>query len=113
MAVVVLDLLIAIGDMELYDAVRSNVIDVLRMAPCSTAAKEVEADWRRGGNHVWPQPRVDYGPPGASPPAHHSHLPPVPPKDALLLTAVCRSRHYPQAIIQLLGPEPTKSSPSK
>jgi hypothetical protein len=102
-ATVVLDLLRTFGEEDLYEAVRQNV-DALRIVPCISAAKELAADWRRGGTGVWPYPRIDYPGPGDARPEHHTYTQPAPAKDTILLTAVCRSRHYPQAIDLLRDP---------
>ena len=96
-ATVLLDLLVALGFEELYEAVRHN-IDALQIIPIITAADETNADWRRGGANVFPHPRVDYSAWEDSRPDHHSRTGPASPRDTALLTAVCRSRHYPQAI---------------
>lgn len=100
-ATVVIDLAAALGAEELYEALRSN-FSALRIAPTTTAAHEAEAEWRRGGAGVHVHPRVDYAPWSGEPPDHHSYTPPVPPLDAVLLSAVCRSRHYVSSISSLL-----------
>jgi hypothetical protein len=101
-ATVVLDLMIALGAEELYEAVREN-FEALRIVSTISAADEKKADWRRGGHSVWPQPRVEYRPWKEPRPNQHSQAPPVSPIDAVLLSAVCRSRHYPDAVASLLA----------
>lgn len=101
-ATVVLDLLIALDAEELYEAVRMN-FQAVRIVPTITAADENEADWRRGGNDVWPQPNVEYLPWNEPRPRHHAQHPTVSSVDALLLSAVCRSRHYVDAFASILA----------
>lgn len=101
-ATVLLDLISATGGQDLYEAVRAN-FHALRILPTITAADEAKADWRRGGPDVWPQPRVDYESWADPRPNHHSYTPPVAPLECLLLSSVCRSRHYVTAITALLG----------
>lgn len=101
LATVVMDLLIALGADQLYEGVREN-IEALRIVPILTAANEHKAKWRRGGDNVWPQPRVEYRGWAEDKPNHHSQPSPASAIDALLLSAVCRSRHYTKAIDTLL-----------
>lgn len=93
LATVVMDLAVFMKQRELYEALREN-LEALRIVPESTAADETEAKWSRGGPSVWPHPRVDFGPwttqAAATPPSVDKD-----PLTALLLTAACRSRHYP------------------
>jgi hypothetical protein len=100
LATVVLDLLLAFGEKELYSAVLDN-IDALRVVPTIVAADEARARWCRGGPGTVPHPRVDYARPGAAAPAHHARVSGADPVAALLLTATARSRHEYAAIVQL------------
>jgi hypothetical protein len=101
-ATVLLDLITAVNAQDLYEAVREN-FRAVRIVPTITAADETKADWRRGGRDVWPQPRVDYGSWTDTKPGHYSQQPTVEPIDAVILSSVCRSRHYVTAITALLG----------
>lgn len=101
-ATVVMDLVAVVGAEELFDALREN-LNALRIVPTTTAAHEENADWRRGGSAVYPHPRVDYSPWKDARPEHHSYTPPVSPIDAVLLSAVCRSRHYVTSIASLVA----------
>jgi hypothetical protein len=100
-ATVLLDLMSAVGAQDLYEAVRDN-FRALRIVPTITAADEAKADWRRGGTDVWPQPRVDYGSWQDPKPGHYSHMSTVDPVSTVILSSVCRSRHYATAITALL-----------
>ncbi|TGD84355.1 hypothetical protein BayCH28_25975 [Mycolicibacterium sp. CH28] len=101
-ATVVLDLLITLDSQELYEAVREN-FTALRMLPVIATADERTASWRRGGDYVWPNPRVEYGPWATTYPRHHYRETPTSVKTAILLTSVCRNRHYVDAITSLLS----------
>ena len=101
-ATVLLDLILATGDEDLYEAVRAN-FRALRIVPTITAADESKADWRRGGADIWPQPRVDYEAWADPKPSHHLYTPPVTALESVLLSSVCRSRHYATAITALIG----------
>lgn len=101
-ATVLLDLLITMNLEELYEAVRENLA-ALQIAPLITVADESKAAWRRGGADIFPHPSIQYLPWTEARPAHHKRLAPLPPTDTLLLSAVCRSRHYPTAISSLVG----------
>ncbi|WP_029106678.1 hypothetical protein [Mycobacterium sp. URHD0025] len=101
-ATVLLDLVFVVGAQDLYEAVRAN-FEALRIVPTITAADESKAGWRRGGTDVWPQPRVDYGSWQDPRPGHYSHTSTVDPVSAVILSSVCRSRHYVTAISALLG----------
>lgn len=103
LATVLLDMLILLDEEQLYEALRDN-LQALRVTPTSTMADETRARWRRGGPGVWPQPRVDYLPWGQPPPDHHGGQTSTPAVDALLLSAVARSRHDPAVIGYLLAP---------
>lgn len=100
-ATVLLDLLIAVDAQQLYDASLDN-FRALRIVPTMTASNEADAEWRRGGAHVWPQPRIEYAPWHDPRPAHYSYDLPVDPIDAVMLSSVCRSRHYVKAIAAVL-----------
>lgn len=100
-ATVVLDLLIALNLDEMYEAARENLV-ALQVTPMITAADESKAAWRRGGVGIFPHPSIKYSSWSEARPAHHIRLAPLPPTDTLLLSAVCRSRHYPSAISSLL-----------
>lgn len=101
-ATVLLDLLIVLRLEGLYEAVRENLA-ALQITPVITAADESKAAWRRGGAEVFPHPSIEYPPWAVARPTHHARLAPLPPAKTLLLSAVCRSRHYTSAIISLLG----------
>ncbi|GGN07634.1 hypothetical protein GCM10009721_39150 [Terrabacter tumescens] len=93
LATAVLDLAVFLGEESFYERVRENV-EALRIVPETMNADEAKAHWVRGGNDVWPQPRVDFAPwadQGTAPLATAN----TDPLSALLLTAACRSRHYP------------------
>lgn len=107
---VLLDLCLVVdGAGDLFDALRENV-QAMRIIPCLTAADEQRAQWRRGGATVYWHPRVDYRPWGVAPPLHHAWDPPVQAPDALLLTAVCRSRHYVRAVQAWIAEAPPQGS---
>lgn len=101
LATVVMDLLIILEAKELYEGVREN-LRALRVVPETTAADEALAAWRRGGDDVWPQPRVDYLGWEAPRPSHHTHEMGVPAVQAILLGSACRSRHAVTAMKTLL-----------
>ncbi|NKZ10386.1 hypothetical protein HGA11_05295 [Mycolicibacterium septicum DSM 44393] len=102
-ATVVLDLLLILGFDELYQAVLANV-RALQIHPIITRANESDEKWIRGGGRVWPQSNIGYEDEGGKRPEHHSLEPPATASDTLLLSAVARSRHYPQAISELVHP---------
>lgn len=100
----VMDLASMLRAEELYEAVRHN-LDALRIVPCTTAATEERAGWRRGGDDVWPQPSIEY-PPWSS--REHSKtsfgeslLPAI---DSVLLASVTRSRHDVSRVAELIPP---------
>ncbi|RZT26697.1 hypothetical protein EV649_0444 [Kribbella sp. VKM Ac-2569] len=99
LASVALDALWVIGAQDLYDALLEN-LSALRIVASATAADERFARWKRGGGNVFPRTRVDYprwtDRAGQTPTAHTSAE-----LEALLLGAVCRSRHYPGAMAAL------------
>lgn len=97
LATVLLDLCVVLGASDLFEALLAN-IRALRIVPCLTAADERLARWRRGGTHVHFHPRVDYGPWAATRPPHHGWVSLLDPRDSLLLSAVCRSRHNVQSV---------------
>lgn len=101
LATVILDLLVALGDRELYTLLLANV-EALGIVPCFNAADERRARWRRAGPGVAVHPRVDYLPWDSTMPPHHTRPSPTDPVAALLLSAVARNRHDFQAIWQLL-----------
>ncbi|GAA4391753.1 hypothetical protein GCM10023153_10110 [Ornithinibacter aureus] len=93
LATAVLDLALFLDARALFEAVRESIA-ALRIVPEATAADEATAQWTRGGEQVWPVPRVDFLPFEAQVEAERAQ-PPVDAVTALLLTAACRSRHYP------------------
>lgn len=93
LATAVLDLAVFLGEEDLYEALRQN-LEALRVVTESTRADESKARWARGGQNVWPQPRVDFEPWGVQASTHGPSAS-TDPVSALLLTAACRSRHYP------------------
>ncbi|MGL5823367.1 MAG: hypothetical protein ACRCYU_00660 [Nocardioides sp.] len=93
LATAVMDLAVHLGEESLYEALREN-LTALRIIPESTSADETVAHWRRGGDHVWPQPKVDFAAWAAQVAAKPASVD-ADPVTALLLTAACRSRHYP------------------
>jgi len=93
LATAVLDLTVFLGEKDLYEALRENIF-ALRIVPETTSADEAKARWARGGENVWPQPRVDFEPWDAQAAADRSSAD-TDPVSALLLAAACRSRHYP------------------
>jgi len=100
LATVVLDLLVAFGEHELYSALLDN-ISALRVVPTIVAADEARARWRRGGPGTVPHPRVDYAPVGGAAPAHYARVSGADPVAAMLLSATARNRHEYAAIAQL------------
>lgn len=108
LATVLLDLLVALEERELYTSLLANV-DALGIVPCNTAATERHARWRRAGPGVAVHPRVDYLPWDSTRPAHHSWPSQAEPVAALLLSAAARNRHDFQDIRQLL--QATSGSP--
>ncbi len=101
LATVVLDLLMALGEHELYSAVLDN-ITALRVVPTIVAADEPRARWRRGGPGTFPHPRIDYTPAGGDAPAHQNRVSGADPVTALLLSATARNRHEYAAIAHLV-----------
>ncbi|MFZ1282923.1 MAG: hypothetical protein WAQ75_02240 [Propionicimonas sp.] len=101
---VVLDLFIVLGDQARYEAVRDQA-RALRIVPTMTYAHESESWWLRGGPAVWPQPNIPYGDWGAMP-VHHAVSIEVAAIDAVLMAAVCRSRHNVNAIAEVLSNNP-------
>lgn len=93
LATAVLDLAVFLGANDLYEALRQNVA-ALRIVPESTSADEAKAHWARGGANVWPQPRVDFEPWDAQTAQPRASVG-TDPVSAMLLSAACRSRHYP------------------
>lgn len=93
LATAVLDLAVFLGECALYEAAHSN-IQALRVVPEATKADESKARWSRGGDHVWPQPRVDFEPWDVQVAADRAAAD-TDAVSALLLTSACRSRHYP------------------
>jgi hypothetical protein len=100
MASVVLDALWAIQAEDLYEAVRQN-LQALRVITVATAADERQARWKRGGENVFPQPRVDYET-WTERASHHTERFSGAAIDAVILGSVCRSRHYAAAISELI-----------
>lgn len=102
LATVVLDLLLVLECTELYDALLTNV-EALGIVPTFTEADDSVAFWKRGGDGVWPLPRVPFGPSasGTEPP-HHGKESQLPATQVLLLSAACRSRHEVRAWRQVL-----------
>ncbi|WP_131806098.1 hypothetical protein [Mycobacterium alsense] len=98
-ATVVLDLLIILGIDELYEAVLANLA-ALQIVPVTTVADELEVNWLRGSGRVSLPTSITYE--YGRRPEHHTKIPPVTAIDALLLSAVSRSRHYPRAISELI-----------
>ncbi|MBK8755634.1 MAG: hypothetical protein IPM08_00400 [Actinomycetales bacterium] len=92
LATVVLDLALHLGDKDLYEAVRENLI-ALRVVAQATCADEGKARWARGGTDVWPLPRVEFEPWNVQT-AKVVTGAPTDPVLALVLGAACRSRHY-------------------
>jgi hypothetical protein len=101
LASVVLDALWAVEAEDLYEAVREN-LKALRVVTVATAADEQQARWKRGGENVFPQPRIDYAKwtDRTNEGADQSSGAAI---DAVILGAVCRSRHYPTAMSELVG----------
>lgn len=97
LATVLLDLCLLSGGLELYAALRTN-FETLQVVPYITAANEHIGQWRRGGTGVHLHPRVEYGATADPAPIHHSFDGGLDPRNALLLGAVCRSRHDVGAI---------------
>jgi len=97
LAAVILDLCVLLGAGELYDVFLDN-LNALRVVATMEAADETTANWRRGGQGVHMHPVVTYKPWGADLPSHHGWAVATSSRDALLLTASCRSRHYPEQI---------------
>lgn len=89
----VMDLALFLGEADLYEALRDN-LGALRIVPESTSADESVAHWSRGGANVWPQPRVDFEAWDVQAKVEPASVD-RDPVEALLLTAACRSRHYP------------------
>lgn len=102
LTVVVLDLLLACEDHESYDALLQNV-EALRIVPTAVFANEQRARWRRGGQGVLPQPRLDYTGFDEARPAHHGFDVQTDPVTVVLLSATARNRHYPTAVRTLLA----------
>ena len=100
-ATVVIDLVATLDAEGLYEALLAN-FKALQIVPTTTAADESKADWRRGGESVHQHPRVDYSSWKEPRPEHHAYTPPVLPLDAVLLSAVSRSRHYVISIASLI-----------
>lgn len=111
LATAILDLLLVVGEHELYAAVLDN-INALRVVPTIVAADEARARWSRGGPGTVPHPRVEYGPVGGATPAHHARTSSADPVTALLLTATARNRHEYAAIAELVHASPASSSPN-
>jgi hypothetical protein len=105
LATAVLDLALYLKLEDLYDALRDNIA-ALRMVPESMSADETQARWHRGGANVWPLPRVEFEPWNSQQAATPARAP-ADPVTALLLTAACRSRHYPGGWNQLIDGELT------
>jgi hypothetical protein len=101
LASVVLDALWVVEAEDLYEAVREN-LKALRVVTVATAADEQQARWKRGGENVFPQPRIDYAKwtDRTNEGADQSSGAAI---DAVILGAVCRSRHYPTAMSELVG----------
>lgn len=93
LATAVLDLAVFLGEKDLYEALRQN-IEALRVVPESTSADEAKARWARGGENVWPQPRIDFEEWDAQSKQHRASSG-TDPVSAMLLASACRSRHYP------------------
>jgi hypothetical protein len=102
LTVVVLDLLLAFGERNLYDAFLQNV-DALKIVPTAVFANERRARWRRNGQGVAPQPRLDYTNFDEARPAHHGFVVQTDPVTATLLSAAARNRHYPGVVRDLLA----------
>lgn len=100
LATVVLDLLLAFDEIDLYSAVLDH-FSALRVVPTIVAADESRARWHRGGPGTFPHPRVDYAPPGGSAPPHHGRVTGGDAVTKLLLAATARSRHEYAAMVQL------------
>lgn len=100
-ATMLLDLIVLVDASELYEAVRDNIA-ALRMVPMVTIGDESVAGWRRGGRDVWPHPRVEYPPWAGKQPNHANRQAPGTTLEAVILASVCRSRHYPSAMRDVL-----------
>ncbi|GAB3584714.1 hypothetical protein GCM10027406_31590 [Leifsonia lichenia] len=102
---VVMDLCILLGARDLYDVMLDN-LTALRITPEMEAANENKAHWRRGGDGVHPHPVVTYQAWGSPLPPHHQWTVDATACDAMLLTASCRSRHYPSILRAWLANPP-------
>jgi hypothetical protein len=101
MASVVLDALWVIGAKELYEALLEN-LSALRIVASATVADERYARWKRGGANVFPRPRIEY--PGWADRAGQTPMALASTAlEAVVLGAVCRSRHYAEAMAVLTG----------
>ena len=98
---VVLDLCLALGELDLLEAVIEDA-RVLGLTPCTTVAVG-EDTFQRGGGNVVPVLRMSYDRTGRIHPAAPATTPALNAKDVMLLVASCRSRHYTDAIATLLA----------
>lgn len=112
LASVIMDLLMLLDAKELYETMLANLA-AYRIVPEIEAANEERARWKRGGEGVHLHPVVTYNGWGSPPPLHHKWTVGVNPRDALLLTAACRSRHYPSMLQEWLANPPEVLSASK
>ncbi|RZU12704.1 hypothetical protein EV645_5977 [Kribbella rubisoli] len=100
LAAVVLDALWVVGAQDLYEALQANM-SALRIIPSGSAADERHARWKRGGSNVFLQPRIEYA--GWSDRASEASVEPAStPLDAVVLGAVCRNRHYSDAMAAMI-----------
>jgi hypothetical protein len=102
LATVLIDLALLTDNYDLANALVDN-LHALRVVPSLTAADEVDALWRRSGEHTHPQPRVDYSDVEPRAP-HHAWVPPtgLSAIEVQLLSSVARTRHYVAAVHSLV-----------
>lgn len=98
---VILDLCLSTQQSDLFSAVRTDA-DALRLTPYTTSVGKRPDTFRREGGPVRPVPRIAYDTDGSvTPPRKRDSG--WSPRDTLLLTASCRSRHYTDSITALLN----------
>lgn len=98
---VILDLCLGVGESDLFAAVRSDA-EALRLTPSSSSVGGRPETFRRAGGPVRPVPRISYEADGSATPQRERDSG-WPALDTLLLTASCRSRHYANSYVALLG----------
>ncbi len=94
LATVVLDLCIYLGARNLYETLLDNLA-AIQVTPCLTSADEQKAAWRRGGDHVWPDPNPGFNRANMSR-THRGNEPIESPGLSILVSLLTRSRHYPE-----------------